>query len=96
MASVVDTDRLATYDTEGVKPYINDFSTVKVTGTVSGDTLSFTNSKISSTAALDGPYIADVLVGITDVAISGTTVTYTLSSEDANGKGAYLWVRSIS
>lgn len=94
--ALVDTDRLSTYDQEGVAPYINDFTPKKLTATVSGSSVSFTDSAITSTAAMDGPYIADVLIGVTEVSVSGTTVTFTLSSEDANGKGAYLWVRTIS
>lgn len=94
MAALVDTDRLATYDSEGVAPFINDFSCKKVTATVSGNTLAFTDAKIGvASTVIDGPYIADVLVGILSASISGTTITYTLSNSSANNKSAYIWLR---
>lgn len=62
----------------------------KLTSTVSGNTLAFTNVS----GVVDGPYIQDVLVGIDSVSVSGTTVTYTLSDASANGKTAYIWLRS--
>jgi len=74
----------------------NKLSTVlgkKLTGTVSGTSLAFTDASITATAVIDGPYIADVLIGITAVATSGTTVTYTFADNTANGKAAYIWVR---
>lgn len=65
----------------------------KITSTVSGDSVSFVDSSISATSVIDGPYIADVLMGIDDVEVSGTTITYTFDSSDANGKTAYIWIR---
>lgn len=65
----------------------------KVSGTVSGSTLSFTNSAIKSNSIIDGPYIADVLTGIDTVSQNGTTITFVLENDSANGKTAYIWVR---
>lgn len=70
----------------------NEFGT-KVNATVSGASLSFTNSNITSNSIIDGPYIADVLVGLKTVSQSGTTITYTLSNSSANGKNAYIYIR---
>lgn len=93
MSLVIDTNTLATYDSQGVAPFINDFTVKRLTSTVSGREVSFTDNSITDTAAIDGPYIADILVGVIAVEVTGTTVKYTLSSRDANGKTAYAWVR---
>lgn len=96
MATLVDTDRLATYDAEGVAPYINDYSSKKLTATVSGKSVAFTDSKIGDNVnppTIDGPYIADVLVGLVSATISSNTLTYTLADNSANGKSAYIWLR---
>lgn len=66
-----------------------------VTGTVSGKNLSFTDASISG-GVIDGPYIADVPELIVSTTINGTTVSYVLSDSNANGKTAYIWVRTIS
>lgn len=68
---------------------------VKVSSTVSGKTVSFTNAAITSSKTIDGPYIADVLVGIESMSSSGTTITYTLEDESANGKTAVIFVRDV-
>lgn len=65
----------------------------KVSSTVSGSSVAFTDASISSTSVIDGPYVADVLIGIEEVEVNSTTVTYTFDSEDANGKTAYIWIR---
>ena len=64
----------------------------KVTGTVSGNTLAFTNSKISNNVEIDGPYVQNNLIGLESVVFNGTTVTYTLENETADGASAYIWV----
>lgn len=72
------------------------YSATKVTGTVDDDTLEFTNAAITATCVIDGPYIEDVLIGIDSVTQSGTTVTYTLEDDTADGASAYIWVRTLS
>lgn len=62
----------------------------KLTSTVSGNTLTFTDVS----GVVDGPYIEDVLVGIDSLSVNGSTITYTLSDASANGKTAYIWLRS--
>lgn len=96
MGTLVDTDRLALYDQTGVAPYINDFQSKKVTSTVSGNTVSFTDDKIQSNVIhpiIDGPYISNVMVSVTGASVSNNTVTFTLDSELANGQTAYIWLR---
>lgn len=73
---------------------LNTHAGVKVTGTVSGSSLAFTDASIGANSVIDGPYVADMVVGIDSVSISGTTITYTLADSDANGKSAYIWVRN--
>lgn len=65
----------------------------KVSSTVSDDTVSFTNAAITNNSIIDGPYIADVLVGLVEAEQTGTTVTFTLTDDSADGKNAYIWVR---
>lgn len=71
----------------------------KLSSTVSGNTLEFTDGSISGLSGnniIDGPYIKDVLAGITSVAVNGNTVTFTLNNSDANGKAAFIWVRNYN
>lgn len=67
----------------------------RVSATVDDDTVSFTDASIPS-GVIDGPYVADLLMNIDDVTISGTTVTYTFTDDTADGKTAYIWVRDLS
>lgn len=95
---VVDMTALATYDSEGVAPFINDFHIKKVTSTVSGNSLVFTDNIIGNTLnppTIDGPYIADMLTIISSITVdtSNNRITYTLTNNDANGKSAYIWLR---
>jgi hypothetical protein len=80
----------------GAAPNMPDYSATKVTGTVDDDTLEFTNAAITATCVIDGPYIEDVLIGIDSVTQSGTTVTYTLEDDSADGASAYIWVRTLN
>lgn len=93
---VVDSSMLAEYDRLGVAPFINDFRAKRLNATVSGNTVAFTDPEIASnvnTCVLEGPFIADLLMGVTSMSVSGSTVTYTLNNSDANGKMAFLWLR---
>ena len=65
----------------------------KLSATVSGTALTFTDASILSTSVIDGPYIADVLIGINEVSTGTNTITYTLEDDSASGKTAYIWVR---
>lgn len=65
----------------------------QVSATVNGTSLSFTDNSITNDSIIDGPYIADVLVGLKAVSQSGITITYTLSNNSADGKNAYIYVR---
>ena len=67
----------------------------KLTATVSGATVSFTDSAIPA-GVIDGPYIADLQMGVEKVVISSNTAAFTLSNSSANGKTAYIWVRTSS
>lgn len=67
----------------------------RVSSTVDDDSVSFIDSAIGNTSIIDGPYIQDVLVGVVDAEQSSTTVTFTLSDDSADGKTAYIWVRSV-
>lgn len=65
----------------------------KLTATVSGNTVSFTDAGITVNSIFDGPYVADILASLDDVSINGTTVTFTFEDTLADGKTAYIWVR---
>ena len=73
---------------------LNTHAGVKVSATVSGSSLAFTDAAIGANSVIDGPYVADMIVGIGSVSTSGTTITYTLEDSSANGKSAYIWVRN--
>lgn len=73
---------------------LNTHAGVKVSATVSGSSLAFTDASIGANSVIDGPYVADMIVGIDSVSTNGTTITYTLADSDANGKTAYIWVRN--
>lgn len=67
----------------------------KLTSTVSGDTLTFTDAGITASAVIDGPYIQGVLIGLLELDDSTTgTLVYTLEDDSADGATAYIWVRS--
>ena len=94
--NLVDVTMLDQYDRVGVAPFINDFRSKRLSSTVSSDTVTFTDPEIASnvnTCVLEGPFIADVLMGVKSLSISGNSVTYTLDSTNANGKMAFLWMR---
>lgn len=63
----------------------------KVSGTVSGNTLTLTGTAITATAAFTGPYIQDVLIGVQSVVRNGNTLTYTLTDNSANGKKGFVY-----
>ena len=65
----------------------------KLTSTVSGDTVSFTSAAITANAVIDDLYIQNIFIGIVDKVINGTTITYTLEDNSANGASAVIWVR---
>lgn len=72
------------------------YSAKMVSATVDDDTVEFTDTTITATCIIDGPYIEDVLIGIDSVTQSGTTVTYTLEDSSADGASAYIWVRTLN
>ena len=64
----------------------------KVTGTVSGNTVSFTNENVP-TGAIDDPWIDGVQIRIISKSISGNTITFTFEDDSANGRAAYIFIR---
>lgn len=77
---------------------INNVLGEQVYSTVVGDTLEFTDPLIITNCAIDGPYINNTLIGLKDAEIDteNYTLTYTLSSTEADGASAYIWIRRLS
>lgn len=67
-------------------------SEVKVTGTVSGNTVSFTHANVP-TGAIEDPWIDGIEERIINKSISGNTITYTFADNAADGKSAYIYIR---
>lgn len=65
---------------------------VKVTGTVSGNTVSFTHANVP-TGAIEDPWIDGIEERIINKSISGNTITYTFADNAADGKSAYIYIR---
>ncbi len=70
----------------------------KISATVSGSSVSFTDNSLTSTSVIDGVYVTDVIVFVAGCSYNSSThtVTYTFKDSSANGKTAYIWVRNIS
>ena len=67
----------------------------KLTATVSGTSLVFSDSSILNTSIIEGPYILDGWTGITAVSYnsSNNSITYTFSDSSCDGKSAIIFVR---
>ena len=65
----------------------------KVQGTVSSTSVTFTDSDLTSSSIIDGPYVAGYVMGIASVTPGTGTVTFTFTSADADGETAYIWIR---
>lgn len=81
----------------GIKEFVNTHGAGKrVSSTVSGSTVAFTDTLISSSSSvIDGPYIQDILTGIQSQTISGNTLTFTLTDSAADTKNAYIYIRTV-
>lgn len=66
-----------------------------VTSTVSGNSLSFTDASIAN-GIIDGPFIDSVPIITQKPTVSGTTVSYVLADNSANGQSAFIYVRTVS
>lgn len=98
LGKLIETNEFETYKSVGVTPYLNDFTGKKLTTTIANGKATFTDDSITSTAVIEGPFVADVLVGIDSIDISGTTIEYTFADQSgsANGKSCVIWVRTLS
>jgi hypothetical protein len=65
----------------------------KVSGTVSGSSVTFTDADLTSDSIIDGPYVGGMVMGIASVTPSTGSVTFTFTSSSASGQTAYIWIR---
>lgn len=85
----------------GVYSAINSIEALgkRVSSTVSGLTVAFTDASIADTAStvavIDGPYIENAAANFEYVTVSGTTATFTLADDSADTETAFIWVRTV-
>lgn len=65
----------------------------KVSGTVSGSSVTFTDADLTSDSIIDGPYVGGMVMRIDSVTPSTGSVTFTFTSSSASGQPAYIWIR---
>lgn len=65
----------------------------KVTATVSGSAVTFTNAAITNTCVIIGPFVENVLVGLDSASQSGTSVTFNFVDASADTESALIYVR---
>ena len=72
--------------------YLTDVGT-RLSTTVNGNVVIFTDPCIKSDSTIDGPYFDNVLVKIASITVGINSMSYLLESNVADGRSAYIWVR---